>query len=90
MRNTARTIREFFVTGAATIAGLVPSRLHLFGVDDARVYYWAAMAMAGSIARILYGGQVPPGFVGSGPNHTFPRFGIGAMAGYYGGWRDEF
>ena len=91
--DTARTIPlKFFVDGSRyKLLGLVPCRLHLFGVDDARVYLLGSDGFGrDQLARILYGGQVSllAGWLGAGIT-LFLGFGIGAMAGYYGGWRDE-
>jgi len=90
---TARTIPlKFFVDGSRyKLLGLVPCRLHLFGVDDARAYLLGSDGYGrDQLARILYGGQVSllAGWLGGGIT-LFLGFGIGAMAGYYGGWRDE-
>ena len=90
---TARTISlKFFVDGSRyKLLGWVPCRLHLFGVDDARVYLLGSDGYGrDQLARILYGGQVSllAGWLGAGIT-LFLGFGIGAMAGYYGGWRDE-
>jgi peptide/nickel transport system permease protein len=91
--DTARTIPlKFFVDGSRyKLLGLVPCRLHLFGVDDARVYLLGSDGFGrDQLARILYGGQVSllAGWLGAGITLLL-GFGIGAMAGYYGGWRDE-
>ncbi len=91
--DTARTIPlKFFVDGSRyKLLGLVPCRLHLFGVDDARVYLLGSDGFGrDQLARILYGGQVSllAGWLGAGIT-LFLGFGIGAIAGYYGGWRDE-
>jgi peptide/nickel transport system permease protein len=91
--DTARTIPlKFFVDGSRyKLLDLVPCRLHLFGVDDARVYLLGSDGFGrDQLARILYGGQVSllAGWLGAGIT-LFLGFGIGAMAGYYGGWRDE-
>ena len=91
--DTARTIPlKFFVDGSRyKLLGLVPCRLHLFGVDDARVYLLGSDGYGrDQLARILYGGQVSllAGWLGAGIT-LFLGFGIGAIAGYYGGWRDE-
>jgi peptide/nickel transport system permease protein len=91
--DTARTIPlKFFVDGSRyKLLGLVPCRLHLFGVDHARVYLLGSDGYGrDQLARILYGGQVSllAGWLGAGIT-LFLGFGIGAMAGYYGGWRDE-
>ena len=91
--DTARTIPlKFFVDGSRyKLLGLVPCHLHLFGVDDARVYLLGSDGYGrDQLARILYGGQVSllAGWLGAGIT-LFLGFGIGAIAGYYGGWRDE-
>ena len=91
--DTARTIPlKFFVDGSRyKLLGWVPCRLHLFGVDDARVYLLGSDGYGrDQLARILYGGQVSllAGWLGAGIT-LFLGFGIGAIAGYYGGWRDE-
>jgi peptide/nickel transport system permease protein len=91
--DTARTIPlKFFVDGSRyKLLGLVPCRLHLFGVDDARVYLLGSDGYGrDQLARILHGSQVSllAGWLGAGIT-LFLGFGIGAMAGYYGGWRDE-
>jgi len=91
--DTARTIPlKFFVDGSRyKLLGWVPCRLHLFGVDDARVYLLGSDGYGrDQLARILHGGQVSllAGWLGAGIT-LFLGFGIGAMAGYYGGWRDE-
>ena len=91
--DTARTIPlKFFVDGSRyKLLGWVPCRLHLFGVDDARVYLLGSDGYGrDQLARILYGGQVSllAGWLGAGIT-LFLGFGIGAIAGYHGGWRDE-
>src|SRR5260370_15053897 len=59
--DTERTIPlKFFVDGGRyKLLGLVPCRLHLFGVDDARVYLLGSDGYGrDQLARILYGGHV--------------------------------
>jgi peptide/nickel transport system permease protein len=83
---------KYFVDGAHyKLLGWVPCRLHLFGVDDARVYLLGSDGYGrDQLARILYGGQVSllAGWLGTGITLSL-GLGIGAVAGYYGGWRDE-
>jgi peptide/nickel transport system permease protein len=93
VEDTARAIPlKFFVDGSRyKLLGLVPCRLHLFGVDDGRIYLFGSDGYGrDQLARILYGGQVSllAGWLGAGIT-LFLGLGIGAMAGYYGGWRDE-
>ncbi len=91
--DTARTIPlKFFVDGSRyKLLGLVQCRLHLFGVDDARVYLLGSDGYGrDQLARILYGGQVSllAGWLGAGIT-LFLGFSIGAMAGYYGGAKER-
>jgi peptide/nickel transport system permease protein len=91
--DTARAIPlKFFVDGSRyKLLGWVPCRMHLFGADDARVYLLGSDGYGrDQLARILYGGQVSllAGWLGAGIT-LFLGLGIGAVAGYYGGWRDE-
>jgi peptide/nickel transport system permease protein len=83
---------KFFVDGARyKLLGWIPCRLHLFGVDDARVYLLGTDGYGrDQLARILYGGQVSllAGWLGAGITLSL-GLGVGAVAGYYGGWRDE-
>jgi peptide/nickel transport system permease protein len=83
---------KFFVDGARyKLLGWIPCRLHLFGVEDARVYLLGSDGYGrDQLARILYGGQVSllAGWLGAGITLSL-GLGVGAVAGYYGGWRDE-
>jgi peptide/nickel transport system permease protein len=91
--DTARIIPlKFFVDGSSyKLLGWVPCRLHLFGADGAGIYLLGSDGYGrDQLARILYGGQVSllAGWLGAGIT-LFLGLGIGAVAGYYGGWRDE-
>jgi peptide/nickel transport system permease protein len=91
--DTARMIPlEFFADGTRyKLLGFIPCRLHLFGADDARVYLLGSDGYGrDQLSRILYGGEVSllAGWLGSGIT-LFLGLAIGAVAGYYGGWRDE-
>jgi len=83
---------RFFTRGAAyRLLGLVPSRLHLFGSTDARIYLLGSDAYGrDQLSRILYGGQVSllAGLLGAGVTLFLGAL-IGMAAGYFGGWRDE-
>ena len=82
----------FFADRSAyRLLGLVPCRLHLFGTSGERVFLVGTDGFGrDQLSRILYGGQVSllAGLVGAGITLLF-GLGIGAAAGYYGGWRDE-
>ena len=83
---------RFFVRGADyPLLGFVPSRLHLFGADGARVYLLGSDAYGrDQLSRILFGGQVSllAGLFGAGVTLFLGAL-IGMAAGYYGGWRDD-
>jgi peptide/nickel transport system permease protein len=82
---------RLFVAGARyRLAGLVPSRLHLFGAKTHRIYLLGSDAYGrDQLSRILYGGQVSllAGLLGAGLTLLIGVM-IGATAGYFGGWRD--
>jgi peptide/nickel transport system permease protein len=82
---------RFFVTGTRyRLLGLVPSRMHLFGLQTSRIYLLGSDAYGrDQFSRILYGGQVSllAGLLGAGLTLFFGVL-IGAIAGYYGGWKD--
>lgn len=83
---------KFFVIGSRyRLFGLLPCRLHLFGADNKRIYLLGSDAYGrDQLSRILFGGQVSilSGLLGAGLTLIGGLF-IGAIAGYYGGWRDE-
>jgi peptide/nickel transport system permease protein len=82
----------FFVSGANyRVLGLLPLRLHLFGAGEARVYLLGTDAFGRDLlSRILVGGQVSllAGLIGATLTLTLGVC-IGAVAGFFGGWRDE-
>ena len=91
--NPARAIPlEFFAAGASyRLLGLIPCRRHLFGADGGRIYLLGSDGYGrDQFSRILYGGQVSllAGLLGAGITLLI-GLGIGAAAGYYGGWRDD-
>jgi peptide/nickel transport system permease protein len=83
---------KFFATGARyRLLGLLPCRLHLFGAEGSRVYLLGGDAYGrDQFSRLLFGGQVSllAGLLGAGITLLIGLC-IGAIAGYYGGWRDE-
>lgn len=83
---------RFFVSGARyRLLGLVPMRLHLFGAGDEMIYLLGSDSYGrDQLSRFLYGGQVSlfAGLLGAGITLLLGLC-VGAMAGYYGGWRDE-
>src|SRR5437899_10450969 len=73
------------------LLGLLPCRLHLFGAAGARICLLGSDGYGrDQLSRILYGGQVSllAGLLGAGITLSI-GLGIGAVAGYYGGWRDD-
>jgi peptide/nickel transport system permease protein len=83
---------RFFVRGDAyKIAGLIPSRLHLFGVEEpARIYLFGADYRGRDLfSRVLYGGQISLtiGLVGVTISFIIGMF-IGGLSGYAGGRTD--
>lgn len=91
--NTARLLpMRFFVQGARyRLLGLVPMRLHFFGAEKERIYLLGTDSYGrDQLSRFLYGGQVSllAGLLGAGIT-LFLGLCVGALAGYYGGWRDD-
>ena len=83
---------RFFVQGARyRLLGLVPMRLHLFGGDGGKIYLLGTDSYGrDQLSRFLYGGQVSlfAGLLGAGITLILGLV-VGALAGYYGGWRDD-
>ncbi|MGB2669879.1 MAG: ABC transporter permease [Candidatus Acidiferrum sp.] len=83
---------HLFVRGASyRLLGVFPSRLHLFGTGNARIYLLGTDAFGrDQLSRILYGGQVSllAGLLGAGVTLLLGAL-IGLVAGYFGGWRDD-
>ena len=87
---------EFFVhrpEATHKVFGLFQSDLHLFGVDDpARVFLWGTNNLGKDVfSRVLYGGQVSL-TIGVLAVWVSLSLGLlfGGLAGFYGGWVDEF
>ena len=91
--NTAERVSlQFFNAGARyRLLGIVPMRLHLFGTQGGRIYLLGTDSYGrDQFSRFLYGGQVSlfAGLLGAGITLVLGLF-VGAVAGYYGGWRDD-
>ncbi|HKW34650.1 MAG TPA: ABC transporter permease [Candidatus Acidoferrum sp.] len=93
VENAARPLRlRFLVHGARyQLLGFVPMRLHLFGAENERIYLLGSDSYGrDQLSRFLYGGQVSlfAGLLGAGITLVLGLC-IGALAGFYGGWRDD-
>jgi len=91
--NTARVLPlSFFVQGPRyRLLGFVPTRLHLFGAENERIYLLGSDSYGrDQLSRFLYGGQVSllAGLLGAGITLILGLC-VGALAGFYGGWRDH-
>jgi peptide/nickel transport system permease protein len=92
--DSARAIPvQFFARGAPyRVLGVLPMRVHFFGAADG-----ASLNLLGTdgygrdlLSRILFGGQISllAGLIGAGLALSI-GLGIGAAAGFWGGWKDE-
>ena len=83
---------KFFLRGARyRLLGFLPCRMHFFGAEGARIYLLGSDAYGrDQLSRFLVGGQVSlaAGLLGAGLTLLIGLC-VGAMAGYYGGWRDN-
>ena len=83
---------KFFLRGARyRLLGFLPLRMHFFGGENTRIYLLGTDAYGrDQFSRLLFGGQVSlfAGLLGAGVT-LFIGWSIGAVAGYYGGWRDS-
>jgi peptide/nickel transport system permease protein len=87
---------SFFVKGEDyKLLGLIPTNIHLFGVDSVK-YPDAAVFLMGSdsngrdyFSRVLYGGRLSLliGLIGQIITLVLGSI-LGAMSGFYGGWVD--
>jgi peptide/nickel transport system permease protein len=87
---------QFFVhrpNASYKILGLFESDLHLFGIaEPARIFLWGANGLGKDVfSRVLYGGQVSLtiGLLAVWVS-LFLGLLLGGLAGYYGGWVDDF
>src|SRR5205823_10713813 len=77
--------------GYYRLFGFLSCRRHFFGAENARIYLLGTDAYGrDQLSRLLFGGQVSlfAGLLGAGITLLI-GLGIGAVAGYYGGWRDD-
>jgi peptide/nickel transport system permease protein len=83
---------HFFVAGDHyRVLGFLPGRFHLFGAGNERIYLLGTDAFGrDQLSRLLFGGQVSllAGLLGAGFTLLI-GWCIGAVAGYFGGWRDD-
>ena len=83
---------KFFVTGDRyRLLGLFQSRFHLFSAGSDRVYLLGTDAFGrDQLSRLLFGGQISllAGLLGAGLTLLI-GWCVGAVAGYFGGWRDD-
>jgi peptide/nickel transport system permease protein len=84
---------HFFVRGAPyTIAGLITSQVHLFGVEaPGRIFLMGSDAYGrDQFSRFLFGGQISvlAGLIAAILSVSIGIL-VGGIAGYYGGWVDE-
>ncbi len=91
--NTAELVSlRFFTSGARyRLLGIAPARLHLFGTQNGRIYLLGTDGYGrDQFSRFLYGGHVSlfAGLLGAGITLVLGLC-VGAIAGYYGGWRDD-
>ena len=83
---------KFLVSGDRyRLLGFLRCRRHLFGAENARIYLLGTDAYGrDQLSRLLFGGQVSlvAGLLGAGITLLIGLC-IGAVAGYFGGWRDS-
>jgi peptide/nickel transport system permease protein len=83
---------RFFQRGARyRLLGFLPCRRHFFGSENSRIYLLGTDAYGrDQLSRFLFGGQVSllAGLLGAGITLLIGA-GVGAVAGFYGGWRDS-
>jgi peptide/nickel transport system permease protein len=83
---------KFFLRGSHyRLLGFLPGQTHFFGGENARIYLLGTDAYGrDQLSRLLFGGQVSllAGLLGAGIT-LFIGLGVGAVAGYYGGWTDN-
>jgi len=83
---------QFFLGGARfRLLGFIPCRWHLFGVENSRIYLLGSDGYGrDQFSRLLFGGQVSllAGLLGAALTLVIGA-GVGSVAGYFGGWRDD-
>ncbi|MFO7170903.1 MAG: ABC transporter permease, partial [Chloroflexota bacterium] len=94
--STVYPIRLFVQGYEYRLFGLIPSRLHLFGVESppdvqAKVFLWGADRQGRDLfSRVLKGGQISLsiGFIGVLISVIIGTI-VGTASGYFGGWIDN-
>src|SRR5437879_3022093 len=83
---------KFLLNGARyRLLGFLPCRMHFFGAEGTRIYLLGTDAYGSDqFSRFLFGGQVSllAGLLGAALTLLLGLC-VGAVAGYYGGWRDS-
>src|SRR5690349_15065584 len=83
---------KFFVPGDPyRLLGFFHRRVHLFGVDNERIYLLGSDGFGrDQLSRLLFGGQISllAGLLGAGLTLLIGLC-VGSAAGYFGGWCDE-
>lgn len=90
-KTTPHKIKFFHRGEPYKLFGLIPSEIHLFGVDaPARLYIWGGDIQGRDIfSRILFGGRVSLtiGIIAVMISYPLGLL-MGGVAGYFGGWVD--
>lgn len=84
-------LKFFPVAAHYRLLGFLTCRRHLFGLDNSRLYLLGTDGYGrDQLSRLLFGGQVSlvAGLLGAGITLLIGLV-IGAVAGYFGGWRDS-
>ena len=90
--DTTRISLRFFVSGASyRLLGVIPGRLHLFGVEAGKVNLLGTDGFGRDLfSRILFGGQISilAGLLATSISLLIGTT-VGSASGYFGGWVDS-